>query len=110
MNSTKIMEKISWKLHRLNFKFILCSFSYDGSNSSFDFTLVGFVKDFTKIYAISKYNSKVSAKQFERFCQVGNAELKKLDHPEIFNHSKIESAYEVREFAFNSTHLKNENY
>ena len=48
MDSTKIMEKISWKLHRLNFKFIMCSFSYDGSNSSFDFTLFGFVKDFTK--------------------------------------------------------------
>jgi len=33
MKVNQLLEKVSWKLHRVNFKFVLFSFKYDGSNS-----------------------------------------------------------------------------
>lgn len=65
-------------------------------------------QDFAKLYAIAKNNSKVTAKQFERFCnQVGakikpaEASLKRLFEPRL-----IEEVFLVEEYAFDSTHLR----
>lgn len=64
-------------------------------------------KDFTKLYAIARRNSKVTSKQFERFCneigaQVDAAprELKTLFEPRL-----IESVFLVQEYAFNASEL-----
>lgn len=63
--------------------------------------------DFTKLYAIARRNSKVTAKQFERFCyEIGariepaEAGLQKLFEPRL-----IESVFLVEEYAFDSTRL-----
>lgn len=64
-------------------------------------------QDFTKLYAIARRNSKVTAKQFERFCneidakiQPAEASLQKLFEPRL-----IESVFLVEEYAFDTTHL-----
>jgi glycine/D-amino acid oxidase-like deaminating enzyme len=64
-------------------------------------------KDFVKLYAISRNNSKVTAKQFERFChEIGarikpaEASLKRLFEPRL-----IEDVFLVEEYAFDSTRL-----
>jgi L-2-hydroxyglutarate oxidase LhgO len=64
-------------------------------------------QDFTKLYAIARYNSKVTAKQFERFChEIGanikpaGASLKQLFEPRL-----IEDVFIVEEYAFDSTRL-----
>jgi glycine/D-amino acid oxidase-like deaminating enzyme len=64
-------------------------------------------QDFTKLYAIARRNSKVTAKQFERFCKdIGSAiepaapELKVLFEPRL-----IEDVFLVQEFAFDTTKL-----
>lgn len=64
-------------------------------------------QDFTKLYAIARRNSKVTAKQFERFChEIGakiapaEAALQKLFEPRL-----IESVFLVEEYAFDSTRL-----
>lgn len=65
-------------------------------------------KDFTKVYAIARRNSKVTAKQFERFCheigariQPAAAALRALFEPRL-----IEAVFEVEEYAFDSTQLR----
>lgn len=65
-------------------------------------------KDFTKIYAIAKRNSKVTAKQFARFCQAIGAKFE-IAPPHIkqfFETSLIEEVFLVEEFAFDSTSLR----
>lgn len=64
-------------------------------------------RDFVKLYAIARNNSKVTAKQFERFChQIGarvmqpEAGLKRLFEPRL-----IEEVFLVEEYAFDSTLL-----
>ncbi|OPA86552.1 D amino acid oxidase (DAO) family protein [Pseudomonas fluorescens] len=64
-------------------------------------------QDFTKLYAIARRNSKVTAKQFERFCrEIGSAiepaapALKALFEPRL-----IEDVFLVEEFAFDTTKL-----
>lgn len=64
-------------------------------------------QDFTKLYAIARRNSKVTAKQFERFCrEIGSAiepaapALKSLFEPRL-----IEEVFLVEEFAFDTTKL-----
>lgn len=64
-------------------------------------------KDFTKLYAIARRNSKVTATQFERFChQIGakiqpaEDSLKKLFEPRL-----IENVFMVEEYAFDATRL-----
>lgn len=64
-------------------------------------------RDFVKLYALARRNSKVTAKQFERFChEIGakiepaDAGLKKLFEPRL-----IEEVFLVEEFAFDSTRL-----
>lgn len=64
-------------------------------------------QDFTKIYAIARRNSKVTARQFQRFCyQIGariqpaEANLKKLFEPRL-----IEDVFLVEEYAFDANRL-----
>ena len=65
-------------------------------------------RDFTKLYAIARRNSKVTARQFERFCKdigaplrpAGTA-LKKLFEPQL-----IEDVFMVEEYAFDTTKLE----
>jgi glycine/D-amino acid oxidase-like deaminating enzyme len=64
-------------------------------------------KDFTKLYAIPRRNSKVTGRQFERFCeQIGAsiapaaAYLQALFEPRL-----IEQVFLVEEYAFDSTKL-----
>lgn len=64
-------------------------------------------KDFTKIYAIARNNSKVTARQFERFCgeiratlEVAPPALTKLFEPHL-----IEAVFLVEEYAFNQVKL-----
>lgn len=64
-------------------------------------------KDFVKLYAIARRNSKVTSKQFERFCyeigskiQPAEASLRQLFEPRL-----IEDVFLVEEYAFDSTRL-----
>ncbi len=64
-------------------------------------------QDFTKLYAIARRNSKVTSRQFERFCQEIGAEIKPAEpaFQALFEPRLIEGVFEVREFAFDSTRL-----
>ncbi len=64
-------------------------------------------RDFTKVYAIARRNSKVTARQFERFCQnigaptqAASPALRALFEPRL-----IEEVFEVEEYAFNAAKL-----
>lgn len=64
-------------------------------------------QDFTKLYAIARRNSKVTAKQFERFCreigtriQPAEPALKTLFEPRL-----IENVFLVEEYAFDAKKL-----
>lgn len=64
-------------------------------------------QDFTKLYAIARRNSKVTARQFERFCyeigakiQPAEVNLRKLFEPRL-----IEKVFQVEEYAFDATKL-----
>jgi glycine/D-amino acid oxidase-like deaminating enzyme len=66
------------------------------------------VRDFTKLYAIARRNSNVTAAHFHRFCvQIGaplqpaTSTLRKLFDPRL-----IEEVYVVEEFAFDYTALR----
>ncbi len=66
------------------------------------------VDNFTHLYAIVRARSKVTAKQFTTFAHNIEAKIKparKL-HQEWFNPRLIESVFEVEEFAFDATILK----
>lgn len=64
-------------------------------------------QDFTKLYAIARRNSKVTGKQFERFCREIGARIEPAAPAlqALFAPRLIESVYEVEEYAFDSTHL-----
>lgn len=64
-------------------------------------------QDFIKIYAIAKRNSKVTAKQFERFCHEIGAKIKPAEKrlKELFEPRLIEDVFLVEECAFDSTRL-----
>lgn len=64
--------------------------------------------DFTKIYAIARQNSKVTAKQFYKFCKEIGAEIDKTDQKvtALFNSRLIEESFLVKEYAFDSTLLE----
>lgn len=64
-------------------------------------------KDFTKLYAIARRNSKVTAKQFERFCRDIGADLKPVGPAlrNLFEPRLIEDVFMVEEYAFDSTRL-----
>jgi glycine/D-amino acid oxidase-like deaminating enzyme len=59
---------------------------------------------FEKIYAIAKINSKVSARQFERFFSEVGAEFEPASKriESLFEPRLIEKAYKVKEYAFNA--------
>jgi glycine/D-amino acid oxidase-like deaminating enzyme len=65
------------------------------------------VKDFVKYYGVATQFSKVSARQFLRFCQRIGAKINPA--PEAlkwFSPKLIEAVFEVEEYAFNSAILK----
>ena len=63
-------------------------------------------RDFTKLYAIARM-SKVTARQFERFCQEIQAHLEPAHHSlrDLFNHRLIEAVYRVEEPVFDAALL-----
>lgn len=66
------------------------------------------VTDFDKVYALAKRQSKVTVRQFERFCLDIGASLKDLPtHLDgLFNPALIDKAWLVTEYAFNSRVLQ----
>lgn len=63
--------------------------------------------DFRKVYAIARRNSKVTARQFERFCNEIGARITPSP-PEVktlFNSHLIENVYDVVEYAFDASVL-----
>lgn len=65
--------------------------------------------DFTKLYAIARSNSKVTAKQFERFCQEIGANIKPSEPAlrALFEPRLIEDVFLVEEYAFDAPKLAN---
>lgn len=64
-------------------------------------------QDFTKLYAIARRNSKVTARQFERFCRDIGADIRMADPVlgALFEPRLIEHVYAVQEYAFDATKL-----
>jgi glycine/D-amino acid oxidase-like deaminating enzyme len=64
-------------------------------------------QDFTKLYAIARRNSKVTAKQFVRFCKEIGAKIEPADQSlrQLFEPRLIEDVFLVEEYAFDSTKL-----
>lgn len=64
-------------------------------------------QDFTKLYAIARRNSKVTARQFQRFCRDIGAAIEPADASlqALFEPRLIESVFLVEEYAFDSTKL-----
>jgi glycine/D-amino acid oxidase-like deaminating enzyme len=64
-------------------------------------------QDFTKVYAIARRNSKVTAKQFERFCRGIGARIQPADQSVrvLFEPRLVEEVFLVEEYAFDSTKL-----
>ncbi|MBC7489043.1 MAG: FAD-dependent oxidoreductase [Glaciimonas sp.] len=64
-------------------------------------------QDFTKLYAIARRNSKVTAKQFERFCREIGARVQPAEPAlrALFEPRLIEDVFLVEEYAFDSTKL-----
>lgn len=64
-------------------------------------------QDFTKLYAIARRNSKVTARQFERFCHEIGAKIQPAAPSQValFEARLIESVFQVEEYAFDSTKL-----
>ena len=64
-------------------------------------------QDFTKLYAIARRNSKVTGKQFERFCREIGASIKPADPAlrALFEPRLIDDVFLVEEYAFDSTKL-----
>lgn len=63
--------------------------------------------DFTKLYAIARHNSKVTARQFERFCCEIRAtlELAPQTLTKLFEPRLIEAVFLVEEYAFDPVKL-----
>lgn len=64
-------------------------------------------RDFTKLYAIARHNSKVTARQFERFCHDIGAQVRRADAASaaLFEPRLIEAVFQVQEYAFDATQL-----
>lgn len=64
-------------------------------------------QDFTKLYAIARHNSKVTAKQFDRFCREIGAKIQPAEPSlrALFEPRLIEDVFLVEEYAFDSTKL-----
>lgn len=66
-------------------------------------------QDFVKLYAIARHNSKVTARQFERFCREIGATLQPAAPTlrALFEPHLIEDVFLVEEYAFDATRLAN---
>lgn len=66
-------------------------------------------RDFHKLYAIARHDSKVSASQFRRFCREIGAALQpaSVEHTKLFDARRIEAVFEVQECAFDADRLRN---
>jgi len=64
-------------------------------------------RDFTKLYAIARRNSKVTGNQFERFYREIGAKIERADPAQcaLFEPRLIEDVFLVEEYAFDSTKL-----
>lgn len=64
-------------------------------------------KDFTKIYSIARRNSKITAKQFERFCREVGAKFSPAPQEiaRLFEPRLVEASYLVEEYAFDTSLL-----
>ena len=65
-------------------------------------------RDFTKLYAIARRNSKTTAKQFERFCREIGAKLEPAPETlkQLFEPRLIEEVFLVEEYAFDASKLR----
>ena len=65
-------------------------------------------RDFTKLYAIARRNSKVTAKQFERFCREIGAKLEPAPDSlrSLFEPRLVEDVFLVEEYSFDAIKLK----
>lgn len=66
-------------------------------------------RDFTKLYAIARRNSKVTAKQFERFCREIGARIQPAEPSlrALFEPRLVENVFRVEEYAFDASRLAN---
>jgi len=66
-------------------------------------------KDFTKLYAIARRNSKVTSRQFEHFCREIGASFERANpHLQaLFDPRLIENVFQVEEYAFDAGKLAN---
>lgn len=66
-------------------------------------------QDFTKLYAIARRNSKVTAKQFVRFCNEIGAKIEPADQSlrQLFEPHLIEEVFLVEEYVFDADKLAN---
>lgn len=66
-------------------------------------------QDFTKLYAIARRNSKVTAKQFVRFCKEIGAKIEPADQAlrQLFEPRLIEEVFLVEEYVFDASKLVN---
>lgn len=64
-------------------------------------------KDFTKLYAVAKRNSKVTARQFQRFCHEIGAKIEPASDNmrSLFDKRLIEDVFLVEEYAFDTDKL-----
>ena len=63
-------------------------------------------RDFTKIYAIARNNSKVTSNQFARFCKEIGVEIEQAkEFADLFNARLIQEVFLVEEYAFNASDL-----
>lgn len=64
-------------------------------------------RDFTKLYAIARRNSKVTAQQFDRFCREIGAKLEPAPDTmrSLFEPRLIEEVFLVEEYAFDASKL-----
>lgn len=64
-------------------------------------------RDFTKLYVLTRRNSRVTARQFERFCREIGAKLEPADLRlrQLFAPQLVEEVFLAEEFAFDAEHL-----
>jgi glycine/D-amino acid oxidase-like deaminating enzyme len=65
-------------------------------------------RNFTKLYAIARRNSKVNSRQFQRFCKEIGARLEPAapEYTEMFDRRLVEEVFLVEEFAFDAAQLQ----
>ncbi len=67
-------------------------------------------KDFTKVYALSKYFSLTNAEQFERFCSYSGIPFRALPTNSYFKDGVVEAVYETREYTYDFASLSKQIY